>query len=45
MRTALVNEMVDLLKESALVSTITEADLMRRSTIVAAEHCLFLSPF
>lgn len=42
---ALVNETVDLLKESALVSTITEADLMRRATIVAAEKHLYFEPF
>lgn len=42
---ALVNETVDLLKESALVSTITEADLMRRATVVAAEKHLYFEPF
>jgi His/Glu/Gln/Arg/opine family amino acid ABC transporter permease subunit len=42
---ALVNEMVDLLKESALVSTITETDLMRRAMIVAAEKILYFEPF
>lgn len=41
---ALVNEIVDLLKESALVSTIGEADLLRRSQIVAAEKYLFFEP-
>ncbi|MGL5719273.1 MAG: amino acid ABC transporter permease [Alphaproteobacteria bacterium] len=42
---ALVNEAIDLLKESALVSTITETDLMRRATIVAAEQHLYFEPF
>jgi His/Glu/Gln/Arg/opine family amino acid ABC transporter permease subunit len=42
---ALVNEGIDLLKESALVSTITETDLMRRATIVAAEQHLYFEPF
>jgi His/Glu/Gln/Arg/opine family amino acid ABC transporter permease subunit len=41
---ALVNELVDLLKESALVSTIGEADLLRRAQIVAAEKYLFFEP-
>jgi His/Glu/Gln/Arg/opine family amino acid ABC transporter permease subunit len=41
---ALVNEIVDLLKESALVSTIGEADLLRRSQIVASEKYLFFEP-
>lgn len=41
---ALVNEVVDLLKESALVSTIGEADLLRRSQIVASEKYLFFEP-
>lgn len=41
---ALVNEMVDLLKESALVSTIGEADLLRRAHIVASEKYLYFEP-
>lgn len=41
---ALVNELVDLLKESALVSTIGEADLLRRAQIVASEKYLFFEP-
>jgi His/Glu/Gln/Arg/opine family amino acid ABC transporter permease subunit len=41
---ALVNEVVDLLKESALISTLGEADLLRRSQIVAAEKYLFFEP-
>ena len=38
---ALVNEIVDLLKESALISALGEADLLRRSQIVASEKYLF----
>lgn len=41
---ALVNEMVDLLKESAIVSVIGEADLLRRAQIVAAEKMLYFEP-
>ena len=41
---ALVNETVNLLKESALVSTIGEMDLLRRADIVAAEKYLKLEP-
>lgn len=42
---ALVNEIVDLLKESAIVSVIGEADLLRRTQIVAAEKYLYFEPF
>ncbi|HCI48561.1 MAG: arginine ABC transporter permease [Alphaproteobacteria bacterium RIFCSPLOWO2_01_FULL_45_8] len=42
---ALVNEIVDLLKESALVSVIGEADLLRRTQIVAAEKYLYFEPY
>ncbi|MDR0595782.1 MAG: amino acid ABC transporter permease [Puniceicoccales bacterium] len=41
---SLANEMIDLLKESALVSVIGEADLLRRAHIVASEHYLYLEP-
>jgi His/Glu/Gln/Arg/opine family amino acid ABC transporter permease subunit len=41
---SLVNEMVDLLKESALVSTIGETDLLRRAQIVAGEKYLYFEP-
>ena len=41
---SLINEIVDLLKESALVSTIGEADLLRRANVVASEHFLYLEP-
>lgn len=40
----LVNEIVDLLKESALVSVIGEADLLRRAQVVAAEKYLYFEP-
>ena len=42
---ALVNEIVDLIKESAIVSIIGEADLMRRTQIVAAEKYLYFEPY
>ena len=41
---SLVNEMVDLLKESALVSTIGETDLLRRANIVSSEHYTYIEP-
>ncbi len=41
---ALVNEIVDLLKESALVSTIGEADLLHRARSVASETYLYFEP-
>jgi arginine/lysine/histidine transport system permease protein len=41
---ALVNEMVNLLKESALVSTIGEADLLQRAKVVAAEKFMYFEP-
>ena len=41
---ALVNELIDLLKESTLVSTIGEADLLRRAQIVAAENYTYFEP-
>ncbi len=41
---ALANEMIDLLKESALVSTIGEADLLRRAHIVATTHYMYFEP-
>ena len=42
---SLVNESIDLLKESALISVIGGADIMRRATIVANEKYLFFEPF
>ena len=41
---ALVNEMVDLIKESAIISVIGEEDLLRRANAVASEHFLYLEP-
>lgn len=41
---AIVNEMVDLLKESALVSTIGEADLLRQAQKLASEKYLYFEP-
>lgn len=41
---ALVNEVVDLLKESALISTIGEMDLYRRAHIIAAEKFMYFEP-
>lgn len=41
---ALVNEMVNLLKESAIISVIGGADLMRRAQLVAAEEYTCFGP-
>jgi len=41
---ALVNESIDMLKESALISVFGESDLLRRANIVAAEKYLFFEP-
>lgn len=41
---ALVNEGIALLKESALVSTIGVADLLRRANIVGAEKFIYFEP-
>jgi len=41
---ALVNEFVNLLKESAIISMIGEADLLRRATIIAAEKYIYFEP-
>lgn len=41
---ALVNESIALLKESALVSTIGAADLLRRGMIVTADKFLYFEP-
>lgn len=41
---SLVNETINLLKESAIVSTIGEMDLLRRATMVSAEKYTFLEP-
>lgn len=41
---ALMNELISLLKETALISTIGEADIMRRAQLVAAEQYTYLEP-
>lgn len=41
---SLVNEMINLLKESAIISVIGEADLMRRAQIIAAEKYSYIEP-
>lgn len=41
---ALVNEIVNLLKETAIISVIGASDLMRRAQVVAAEKYSFLMP-
>lgn len=41
---ALVNEVVNMLKESAIISVIGGADLMRRATIVASEKYTYFEP-
>jgi His/Glu/Gln/Arg/opine family amino acid ABC transporter permease subunit len=41
---SLVNEMIDLLKESAIVSIIGESDLLRRANVVANAHYLYIEP-
>lgn len=41
---SLVNETIDLLKESALISVIGGADILRRATIVASEKYLYFEP-
>ena len=41
---ALVNELINLVKETALISVIGEMDLMRRAQIVSAETYGFFTP-
>tara|TARA_A100000171_G_C2131339_1_gene146973 strand:- start:267 stop:932 length:666 start_codon:yes stop_codon:yes gene_type:complete len=41
---ALMNEIVDLLKESSLVSVIGEMDLLRRANLVASEKFIYFEP-
>lgn len=41
---ALVNELINLIKESALISIIGEMDLMRRAQIVSAETYAYFAP-
>jgi len=41
---ALMNEMVDLIKESSLVSVIGEMDLLRRANLISAEKYIYFEP-
>jgi polar amino acid transport system permease protein len=41
---ALVNEVINLLKETALISTLGEEDIMRRAQLVAAETYSYFEP-
>jgi polar amino acid transport system permease protein len=41
---SLINELVNLLKESAIISVLGEMDLMRRAQIVAAEQFNYFAP-
>lgn len=41
---SLVNEAIDLLKESALISVIGGADILKRANIVAAEKYIYFEP-
>ncbi|MEY3197239.1 MAG: hypothetical protein RLZZ59_607, partial [Pseudomonadota bacterium] len=40
----LINELVDLLKESSIISMLGEMDLMRRAQVVAAEKFDYFTP-
>ena len=42
---SLVNESIDLLKESAIISVIGGVDIMRRATMVANEKYVFFEPY
>lgn len=41
---SLINELINLIKESAIISMLGEADLMRRAQVVAAETFNFFTP-
>lgn len=41
---SLINEMIDLLKESSLVSVIGEMDLLKRANIISAEKYIYFEP-
>lgn len=41
---SLINELINLIKESAIISVLGEADLMRRAQVVAAESFNFFIP-
>lgn len=42
---SLINELINLLKESAIISILGEMDLMRRAQMVASESFIFFTPF
>lgn len=42
---SLINELINLLKESAIISVLGEMDLMRRAQMVASESFMFFAPF
>lgn len=42
---SILNELVDLIKESSIISTISGFDLMRRANIVAAETYSYFTPY
>jgi His/Glu/Gln/Arg/opine family amino acid ABC transporter permease subunit len=41
---ALANEVVNLLKETAIISVLGGTDIMRRANIVSAEHYIYFAP-
>ncbi len=41
---SLVNEAINMIKESSIISVIGQADIMRRANIVSAEHYTYLEP-
>jgi His/Glu/Gln/Arg/opine family amino acid ABC transporter permease subunit len=41
---SLVNEVVNMIKESSIIAFFGEADLMKRSQLIAAEHYTYLAP-
>lgn len=41
---ALINELITLLKETALISTLGELDIMRRAQLISAEQYTYLQP-
>lgn len=42
---SIMNECVDLIKESSLMATLSEMDLLRRAQVVAAEQFIFFKPY
>ena len=42
---AIINEMIDMIKESSIISFIGEMDLLRRAQIVAAEKYIYFEPY